>query len=76
MYIVSTLECTSRIFKILSNVPNIIPNSAWRAQPSPLPLYDKIIHSSETFPRLYGARSTTASLTAATCNDATVYHLS
>jgi hypothetical protein len=40
------------------------------------PLYDKIIHSSETFPRLYGARSTTASLTAATCNDATVYHLS
>ncbi len=39
-------------------------------------LYDKIIHSSETFPRLYGARSTTASLTAATCNDASVYHLS
>jgi len=45
------------------------------ALPSP-PLYDKIIHSSGTFPRLYGARSTTASLTAATCNDATVYHLS
>ncbi len=53
-----------------------IPNSAWLALPSPLPLYDKIIHSSETFPRLYGARTTTASLAAATCNDATVYHLS
>ncbi len=42
----------------------------------PPPLYDKIIHRSETFPKLYGARSTTASLTAATSNDATVYHLS
>jgi hypothetical protein len=36
----------------------------------------KIIHSSETFPRLYSARSTTASLAGATCNDATSYHLS
>ncbi len=33
-------------------------------------------YSSETYPRLYGARSATASLAAATCNDATVYHLS
>jgi hypothetical protein len=37
---------------------------------------DKIIHSSETFPRLYGAGSTTASIAAASCNDATEYHLS
>ncbi len=62
--------------KILSNGPNIfqtLPGQNYH----PPPLYDKIIHSSETFPRFYGARSTTtASLAAATCNDATVYHLS
>ncbi len=46
------------------------------ASSTPHPLYDKIICSSETFPRLYGARSTTASSAAATCNVVTVYHLS
>ncbi len=44
------------------------------ASSTPPPPHDKIIHSSETFPRLHGARSIIASLAAATCNDATVYH--
>jgi hypothetical protein len=55
-----SVHCTY-IGKYISDLKNFIhsskhiPNSAWLALPPP-PLYDKIIHRSETFLRLYGTR--------------------
>ncbi len=79
----NVLQCTLYLhwnvhlgfLKILSIAPNLFQTLPVQLYHPP-PLYDKIIDSSETFPRLYGTCSATASLAAATCNDDTVYHLS